>query len=490
MRPYLVTSALLLLSSCVDTTQKPPPSSRLVYPSGVAFWRPEVTSSTNGFLYVAGANFDKCYESGAVTALDLDALGLRPFGKDFADAEELASFPALLTDLKVDANRSYVRIDSFAGEMTLWTPPGRSPRLFVPTRAEGSYLQVIDVADDGLGLTCAQSTSDRDCRVNALSLVGVPGANKDGVPGAPAPLGVTVDRFNPDGRVWVTHTELVGPQSTDVQQSDLQGYLVNLPAAAPTRETLTTSSFVPLGVNGLLPGAAHSVAIGSRYLYASGRSSATQQLGTLSAAYVLRLVDRTATDRVLESDVRSIYSIREARGVAVVSRPRRDDPTQVDLDRERVYLLARGPDTLLIIDIEDARADLPTLRVVSAQSLPEGASELEVIPRAAGRGNLVAVTGSGDEAVSIYDEEVGQLVAQVLVGDQDPAQPSQPYGLTADVRGNSARLFTTTFGDGRVAVIDIPNLDRPQDARRVALLGVQQLRDTRQGTSVCQESSP
>jgi hypothetical protein len=77
-----------------------------------------------------------------------------------------------------------------------------------------------------------------------------------------------------------------------------------------------------------------------------------------------------------------------------------------------------------------------------------------------------------------------------LVGEQDPSQPAQPFGLAADVRGNSARLFASTFGDGRVAVIDIPDLDRPQDARMVARLGPRQLRDPRQGTSVCQETSP
>ncbi|MCP3104290.1 hypothetical protein LZ198_36045 [Myxococcus sp. K15C18031901] len=486
MRAYLVTSALLLVSCSVGTEPRPPPSSRLVYPSGVAFWRAEGSSTTNGFLYVAGANFDKCFDSGAVSALDLDALGLRPFGKDFADTAEVSGFPALLTDLHVGAT-SFVLIDSFAGEMTLWSPPGRSPRLFVPTRAEGSYLQAIDVGDDGSTLVCAQNDG-RDCRVDALSLNNPPGA-KNGEPGAPGPLGVAVRPEDPEARVWVTATELVGPPEATTED-ELQSYLADLPAATPFRDALTTGNFVALGVNGLEPGAAHAVAIGTRYLYVSGRNSATKQFGALPARFTLRLVDQTDTSRVLDSALTASYAIREARGVAVVPVFKVDDPSQVDPNRERVYLLARGPDTLLTIDIENALADFPTLRVVSSQSLPEGASELEVISRGVGRGNLIAVTGSGDEAVSIYDEELGQLVAQVLVGDQDPAQPSQPVGLAADIRGNAARLFATTFGDGRVAVIDIPNLDRPQDARRVALLGTRQLRDSRQGTSVCQESSP
>jgi hypothetical protein len=486
MRAYLLTSALLLASCDTDPEPRPPPSTRLVYPSGVAFWRPEGGPSTNGFLYVASANFDKCYDSGAVVALDLDALGLRPFGAPFTQTVE-QDRGTLIESLGIGA-QSAVQIESFAGEMALWSPAGRTPRLFVPTRAEGSYLQAVDVAADGVSLTCAQGGTGRDCRNGALSLLDVPGAT-DGVPSAPSPLGVSVDGDDPEARVWVTHTDLVGPKESG-EESEFQSYLAAIPAADPRRDALGAANFVPLGTNGRLAGAAHATAIGGRYVYASGRNASSTQLGATPKRFILRLVDRTAPERVLETDLEAFYSVREARGVAVVQRPSAADPTQLDPNRERVYLLARGPDTLLVLDVENARADLPTVRVVTALPIPAGSSEVEVIPRTIGRGNVVAVTGSGDENVVLFDEEVGQLVAQVLVGDQDPSQPAQPFGLTADVRGNAARLFASTFGDGRVAVIDIPDLDRPQDARLVARLGAAQRRDPRQGTSVCQETAP
>jgi hypothetical protein len=496
MRAYILTSALLLASCDTDPEPRPPPSTRLVYPSGIAFWRPEAGPSTNGFLYVASANFDKCYDTGSVVALDLDAMGLRPFGAAFT--EPAGSPAADLTDLGV-SQQSYVQIDSFAGEMALWSPPGRTPRLFVPTRAEGSFLHAIDVGADGTSLSCAQGTS-RDCRDNALSLLDVPGAT-DGQPAAPGPIGVSVERASPDARVWVTHSELVGPEESGTE-AEFQSYLATVPAADPSRDALSAASFVPLGTAGRLAGVAHATAIGSRYVYASGRNSSSTQLGPLAARFILRLVDRTVPGRVLDTDLELGYSVREARGVAVVPFATREVPdpnnpsvmlTVVD---ERVYLLARGPDTLLVLDVVNAGGTalgaeaLPTVRIVSALPLPDGSSELEVIPRAVGRGNLVAVTGSGDEAVALFDEEVGQLVSQVEVGVGDPNQPSQPFGLAADVRGNSARLFASTFGDGRVAVIDIPDLDRPQNARLVARLGIPQQRDPRQGTSVCQETSP
>jgi hypothetical protein len=486
MRAHLLTAALLLVSCDTTPEPRPPPSTRLVYPSGLAFWRPEGGPSTNGYLYVASANFDKCYDSGAVAALDLDALGVRPFGAPFTRTVE-EDRGTLLLELGV-GTQSYVQIQSFAGEMALWAPPGRPPRLFVPSRAEGSLLHAIDVGADGLSLTCVQGLG-RDCRPGALSLLDVPGATEDGLPSAPGPVGVTVERTNPDSRVWVTHSELVGPAES-IREAEFQSYLVSLPAADPSRDALGVGSFAPLGTNGRLAGAAHAAALGGRYVYVSGRNSSSTQLGALPARFILRLVDRNTPDRVLESDVELVYSVREARGVAVVQRPSAADPTVLDPNRERIYLLARGPDTLLVMDVENALQDLPTIRVVTALPLPEGSSEVEVIPRTLGRGNIVAVTGSGDEAVALFDEEVGQLVAQVLVGEQDPSQPAQPFGLAADVRGNSARLFASTFGDGRVAVIDIPDLDRPQDARLVARLGPRQLRDPRQGTSVCQETSP
>ena len=51
------------------------------------------------------------------------------------------------------------------------------------------------------------------------------------------------------------------------------------------------------------------------------------------------------------------------------------------------------------------------------------------------------------------------------------------------MRGNAARVFVSNFGDGRISVIDLPDLGRPQGARLVAHLGPQQLCLTRGATS-------
>jgi hypothetical protein len=65
-------------------------------------------------------------------------------------------------------------------------------------------------------------------------------------------------------------------------------------------------------------------------------------------------------------------------------------------------------------------------------------------------------------------------VAQVSVGQIRGTESPRPFGLDVQREGNSARVFASNFGDGRISVIDIPNLDSPQDARLVAYLGARQ----------------
>jgi DNA-binding beta-propeller fold protein YncE len=76
--------------------------------------------------------------------------------------------------------------------------------------------------------------------------------------------------------------------------------------------------------------------------------------------------------------------------------------------------------------------------------------------------------------VAIYDPDVGQVVAQVSVGERSGTQSPQPFGLAVQQQGTGARIFASNFGDGRIAVIDIADLGSPQLARLVAHVGVRQ----------------
>jgi hypothetical protein len=470
MRPLILISALVWAGCAAEIAPQPPPTDRFVYPSGIVHL--PVANSTNGALYVASANFDKCFDTGAVIALDLDTLGLPEIGAPLG-----ADGPAEITDLKVTPESS-VQIESFAGQMALWNPPpavGGTPRLFVPTRAEANYLHAIDIQGDrktDLRCVTGEDGIERNCLSKALSLTSGISNSVDDEPRAPAPIGVTVDEENGQPELWVTHIQAADSPARTSQ--NFQTYLVHIPDAAASSLSLDANNFIPLGSGGLSIGGAHATAIGDRYVYATGRNFVAGQT-TLGATFLLRLVDRTDTTRILETSLSSVYQTLEARDIQRVP---------LGGDKDRLYILARAPDTLLIVDVENASAARPQFLVVNAVPLPDGASALQVLRRGAPGDELVAVTCTANTKTQgvlvLYDTKLGQVVRQV--GDVG----IQPYGLAVDQRSTgAARLFVTNFGDGRVAVIDIPSINRPQETRLVAYLGKTQGRDPKQGTSTC-----
>jgi DNA-binding beta-propeller fold protein YncE len=127
--------------------------------------------------------------------------------------------------------------------------------------------------------------------------------------------------------------------------------------------------------------------------------------------------------------------------------------------------------------------------VRAIDTLPPGASVVRVISRGPGRGDLVLVTCTIAGVLAIYDDEVGDIVAQVQdLGDQ-------PYALAIDVRqtdtGLGARVYVANFGDGQVSVIDINNLDSPQNAHVMARLGtLQRCAGQQANDDDCTETAP
>lgn len=464
MRPLFLSLVLLLGVSCTkDPKPRPPPQTRFVYPSGLV--HRDVPGKTDGVLYVASANFDRCFDEGSVIALDLDTVGADHSGLPAFGSPVGASGPVQIPDLNVGSN-AYVQIQSFAGQMALWAPADRPPRLFVPTRAEGSYLNAIDITDGDTTLQCAQGGTN--CLNGALSLASVSG-EVDGHPRAESPIGVTVAPDAPE--VWVTHTQ--GADSPIRSATNVETYVVRVPADSLT---VSATDFSTVSSQALNYGATSASAVGKRYVYVTGRALTLVDGTTRATDFLVRLIDRTDLTRApRDPNLGAAFRTLEGRGLVLSA------------DESRLYVVARAPDTLLIVDVAGAETASPSLTVVNAVPLPSGADQVVLIPRdqtsgGVRRGDLVAVTCAGGGVVALYDEEVGQVVAQVGgVG-------VQPFGLAVDRRGSGARLFASNFGDGRIAILDIPNLDTPQDMRLVAHLGAPQTLDANQGTTVCQES--
>ncbi len=497
MRPLAALVLAAALPACsVSGRATELPADRLYFPTGVV--HVDSAASPDGVLYVASANFDKRWETGWVTAIDLSKVGLPPFGQPVNPQ----TGPPQLALGGVGA-RGVAAVSSFTGQMTSLDLGNGAVRLFVPSRSEGMKIQALDapaLADGGTPeLRCftPDGTSAQECATSAPSLTPREfERSATGVPRAPAPFGVavkpltclvasqcavsptcsdggctceagrckgaakrgdTVGGQEPLADVYVTHLQDADSPASSFR--DFRGYLVRLASNDPK---VTAESFIDIGT-----GPTHGVAAGRRWVYASGRVSAEQGFGT----DLLRLVEPAGG--VFTTGLERAFRVASARGLALAS------------DEGRVYVATRSPDSLLIASIENPDSPLPEIRAERAVAVPGGADEVVSIPRP-GRSDLVAVTCTNAGALVFYDDDVGDLVAQV------PGVGLQPFGIAVDRRGAGARLYVTNFGDGRVAVVDVPDLARPQDARLVAHLGPQQLCLTRSTSSAdtCDGGTP
>lgn len=468
MRPFPLSLALLL-AACTETAPRPPPSDRFIFPSGLVHRLP--SGSTSGVLYVASANFDRCFDQGTVMAVDLDRVGLPALGT--APHDE----PLWLKELQLSP-QSRVFIQSYAGEMGIWDRPpdaeGRpvGSRLFVPARADGDFVHYIDASPtEPTQLSCGGSD---DCVTNgAVSLAKLEGQQND-LPRAPAPFGLEV---TDQGDVWVTHLEPA--DSPARSRTGFQSYVVRLNGRAPS---VSASELLPLSSGNLAVGGSHSVKVTDRYVLVSGRTTLAQQT-TQTRPFLVRVLEKS-TGRIIDPALDFSFAAQEARGFALTER----NPA-APTSPQRLYVAVRGPDSLLIVNAQGLDTELPRLSVVGSVPMPDGPTQVKLVSRGQGRSELVVVSCSAAGVVAIYDPDVGQVVAQVPV-DVAPGQPRsdvdpQPFALDVQQQGNAARLFVSNFGDGRVSVIDIEDLGSPQQARLVAWLGKRQNQDG-EGSNTCQ----
>ncbi len=452
MRPLLLSLALLPVA-CSEAEPRPPPLDRFIFPSGIH--HRSVEGSANGVLYVSSANFDRCFDQGTVMAVDLDRVGtegnrLPPIASASLPAADVVSIPQLNV-----APESRVFIQSYAGELGFWPRPDASPRIFVTARADGDFLHAIDVPEP-TRLACVGS-SGSNCIEGALSLTQVPGQVKD-LPRAPAPFGVSVGT---DGDVWVTH---LSPADAPARsRTGFTSYVVRVPGAEPA---VSIPDFIALNLPDLPQDGSNSVISDSRYVFVSGRYDELLPSPAPARRFLLRVVDKANPARVIDPGLDLSFAASEARGLALTESTTPDAP-------RRLYMAVRAPDSLLILNGEGLDSDSPRLSVVGSAPLPNGPTAVQLIRRDTGS-ELVLVSCSDAGVVALYDPDVGQVVAQVAVGQVRGTESPRPFGLSVLKQGNAARVFVSNFGDGRISVIDIPDLASPQQARLVAYLGARQ----------------
>ena len=165
-------------------------------------------------------------------------------------------------------------------------------------------------------------------------------------------------------------------------------------------------------------GTTNSVVIDKRYVFFSGRFDGRVADSTAARRFLVRVLDRTNPARIIDPGLDLGFAANDARGLALTQQAAADGS-------RRLYVAVRAPDSLLVVNAQGLETDNPRLSVVGSVPLPNGPTEVKLIPRGAGSGDLVLVACSVAGVVSIYDPDVGQLVAQVTVGvTRGTARPS------------------------------------------------------------------
>ncbi|HUM12594.1 MAG TPA: hypothetical protein VLT82_16730 [Myxococcaceae bacterium] len=442
MRFTLVPTLLLAVACNRDLVPRPPVETRLYYPTGVAFVPPASPDGGLGRLYVASSNFDRRFDIGWVTAVDLAQVrtaegrtlplpgaAVAPLPDGGSDQGRPVQFTQLAT-----TTANLVTISPFAG---LATVDDAGTRLFIPSRSEGDEVAIMDItqpSDGGVPLRCFFS-GGTDCTVDALRLAVEQTPGSFGIPAAPQPYSVTLA---PDSdQIYVTHLR---PASSPAQSvTNLQNFLVTLHQseldaaraawATDGGYTVPDSAFSAIG-----RGATNSIVVTTDFLYVSGRA----KLVSTDPDVLLRVVDR-ASNLVAYPQLQLVWASLDARAL------------QLRPDGQRLYLAVDNPAALLVIDVGAPPAPelAPSFTLVRAVPLPEGPNDVQLLTRT-GRAPLVVVSCSVDGSLAFYDDDLGQIAALV------PGVGAVPFAITIDRRGDFARLYVSNFGDGRIAVVDVP----------------------------------
>jgi hypothetical protein len=430
------------------------------------------------YLYlVADSNFDLVYDRGVVAALDLDRYGPPETGlvppSMVADGGGWDGQPLRFPDFtevgSVNVDTGWVYTDSQGGQLRLARTSTGAERLLLGSRFS-NVITGIDVNGGSLGCfgqpgrDCMNPTSAPPLQLGASSgdfqILDVFGLSEpisliqDGGSGPPEVL-VTHLRTQPHATIFGTNSNYgnntIASSAFVIRQSidDLgcrtaegigmfpASEIVALPAEG-TLFGIFTGRFDGLGPNGvsfltLGPGTC-----------ASG-SSAT------SVGYA----DAGTTTVDLSAQMKGF----DGRGLAVSSQA------------DKLYVLTRAPDALVVMGIDRSVAGQLGLRAESITSLPSGPSEILSLPRL-GLADLVVVSCPDSGLIAFYDDQLGQVTATLSgVGDLPFAMAAAPrtIGINSPVGG--VRLFVVAFGSGQIAVIDLPEPSNARSARVIALLG-------------------
>ncbi len=469
-----------------------PPLTRFHFPTGITIDQPYTPDGGTPahYLYVVGdSNFDLNYDLGVVYAIDLDTIGDPVTGlipPALANDAGWDGQPLRIPDVgdagDFDPDFGYVFVDSLGGEMRLAQTSAGTNRLFLPSRF-GNLVTAIDVVDGGL-LAC-YGAPGRNClnpiSSTALQVGTSPGANQVlDVFGVSNPVLFTPPNGGtPERDVFITHLR---------NQAQGSGGVVTTGAYGNNLNQIGTSFVIRENVDS--PGCVIGEAIG---LYTADAVAAQVLDGVLFAVFTGRFGGIDTAIRILSLGALPACQPVLPNGQIVVDP--QPDLINIDLtailkgidgrgitfssNGDRVFAISRNPDALVVLKNTFQNPGELDLHVSWVVPLPAGPVELAAIPRVDASGNpigdLVAISCDIASVMAFYDDDTGQLAAQV------PAVGIEPFQIATAARtlgrGPTAqilpgvRLFVSSFATGQVIVIDVPDLLQPLSASIVSLIG-------------------
>jgi hypothetical protein len=469
-----------------------PPLTRFHFPSGIAVDSPYTPDGGTPahFLYVVGdSNFDYNYDRGVVYAIDLDTLGDPTTGlipPALANDAGWDGQPQRIPDVAdagdFDPNTGYVYVDSLGGEMRLAQTSFGTNRLFLPSRF-ANVVEAIDVADGG-SLFCYQGDAGRDClNPNSATplLVGPSvGANQVlDVFGVSNPVVYTPPGGIPERDVFITHLRNQARGSGGVVATGAYGNNTSqLGASFVIREDVDFPGNViaePIGQY-TADGVAAQVLDGVLFAVFTGRFG-----GVSTAVRILSLGATPSPQPIFPSGQMAVNPGAELINIDLSQIIKGIDGRGITFSSngDRVFALSRVPNAMVVLKNTFQYSGQLDLYPSWVAPLPQGPTEVVALPRtdSSGKpiGDLVVITCADASSIVFYDDDLGQVVAQV------PSLGIEPFAIAPTVRtlgrGPTAqvlpgvRLFITAFATGQIIVIDVPDLLNPSGAQIIDLIG-------------------
>jgi DNA-binding beta-propeller fold protein YncE len=413
-----------MLSACgIEPVGFVAPADDIYYPSGLAV-------HPNGrVVYVVSANTDKRYNTGTLTAIDLDQLKTG----DLAD-ENRQTIIAESTQY----------IDAFGAAPVL---DRDARRMFVPTRENNThYVMDLDATGTIVGCGDRPVKSRTSCDSTHSFHVGGTTFDKalDDTDAAEIWNGATVQPLPglPVEYLFLTHLGAGVVTAYDITRNALTNPMGFAAAALLGKDRLGGT------VNGTAAIAVAGAASPKPYVYVGSSKLIAVKSGTSASGLLFFFEPKLATADVGD---RGAVNMQFYLGGPTLSTDVKFLLTNPAGDR--LFALTRDPDSLSVLDVSLDASGYPKNDFIKSVSLGRQPTSATYVPAVPGGHDLIYVATIGDGAIFIIDAETYAVVGKIRASQEGP------FYLGTVNRPAGPLVVCTYFNDDGLIVIDASNPD-------------------------------